>query len=124
MDMLSDSRTFLVGGPGIEHWDIERNSIITKFEWGTDTVIKLKSCPSEPHLVLCSSMDRGVFLHDLRLDSNLRKTTLINKSSALCWNPQEPINFTVGNEDSNLYGFDMRKLDKARKIYKGHIAAV
>ena len=41
-----------------------------------------------------------------------------------CWNPQEPFNFTVGNEDSNCYTFDMRNLDKIRMIHKDHILAV
>lgn len=36
----------------------------------------------------------------------------------------EPINFTVGNDDSNCYSFDMRKLDVVRKIHKDHVGAV
>jgi len=36
----------------------------------------------------------------------------------------EPFNFVVGNEDSNLYTFDMRKLDQAKMIHKDHIGAV
>lgn len=42
----------------------------------------------------------------------------------LSFNPIEPINFTVGNDDSNCYSFDMRKMDKAKVIHKDHIAAV
>ena len=56
-------------------------------------------------------MDRGIVLYDLRGNTPLQKTILNNKSNALCWNPQEPINFTVGNDDGNCYTFDMRKLD-------------
>ena len=36
----------------------------------------------------------------------------------------EPFNFLAGNEDGNIYSFDMRKMDTASKIYKGHIGAV
>lgn len=54
----------------------------------------------------------------------MKTVELKNKSSAACWNPQEPFNFTVGNEDSNCYTFDMRKLDKIKMIHKDHILAV
>ena len=47
-----------------------------------------------------------------------------NKSSAACWNPQEPFNFTVGNEDSNCYTYDMRMIDKVKMMHKDHILAV
>lgn len=36
----------------------------------------------------------------------------------------EPFNFLAGNEDGNIYSFDMRKMDAASKIHKGHIGAV
>jgi WD repeat and SOF domain-containing protein 1 len=36
----------------------------------------------------------------------------------------EPFNFLAGNEDGNIYQFDMRKMDMASKIHKGHIGAV
>jgi WD repeat and SOF domain-containing protein 1 len=42
----------------------------------------------------------------------------------MSFNPIEPINFTVGNDDSNCYSFDMRKMDKAKTIHKDHIGAV
>ena len=34
------------------------------------------------------------------------------------------MNFVVGNENSNAYTFDMRKLDSAKMIHKDHIAAI
>lgn len=42
----------------------------------------------------------------------------------LSFNPLEPMNFTVGNDDSNCYSFDLRRMDRAKLIHKGHIAAV
>lgn len=76
--------------------------------------------PVEKNLVLCTSMDRSIFLLDLRGRKGLVKTTLQNKFSCCAWNPREPFNLVAGNEDGNLYGFDMRKMDKIRKIYKGN----
>jgi len=49
---------------------------------------------------------------------------LKNKSGCIRWNPQEPLNFTVGNDDSNCYTFDMRKMNTIMKIHKGHIGSV
>lgn len=36
----------------------------------------------------------------------------------------EPFNFICGNEDSNIYGFDIRKMDVVKNIYKDHIGSV
>lgn len=69
-------------------------------------------------------MDRGIFLHDTWMNSNLAKTYLMNKSNALCWNPMEPFNFVAGNEDGNCYSFDMWDLTKIKKIHKDHIGAM
>ena len=75
-------------------------------------------------MLLATSLDRGVMLFDIKSNSSLRKLLLKNKSSAICWNPYEPINFTVGNEDGNAYTFDMRKLEQAKMIHKDHISGI
>lgn len=36
----------------------------------------------------------------------------------------EAFNFTLANEDHNLYTFDMRKLDVARSVHMDHVSAV
>jgi WD repeat and SOF domain-containing protein 1 len=46
------------------------------------------------------------------------------RSNKLAWNPREPFNFILANEDANVYQFDMRKLDKALMIHKDHVSAV
>ena len=48
----------------------------------------------------------------------------MNKSQCAAWNPREPINFSVGNDDGNAYTFDMRKLESAKMIHKDHIKAM
>ena len=67
------------------------------YAWGTDTVMTAKFNPAETNLIACTSMDRGVFIYDMRGKTTLQKTTLMNKSACLAWNPMEPINLTVGN---------------------------
>lgn len=69
-------------------------------------------------------MDRSIMLFDINGNTPLKKIFLKNKSSCICWNPYEPINFVVGNEDGNCYTFDMRKLDEAKMIHKDHMNAV
>ena len=51
----------------------------------------------------------------------MQRITLKNKSSALAWNPYEPMNFVVGNENGNCYTFDMRKLSEAKMVHKDHV---
>lgn len=89
-----------------------------------DSILKVKYNPSDPNLLCGTCIDRSVILYDLRGETAVQKITLPNKAMSVCFNPLEPINFVVGNDDSNCYSFDMRKLDKARTIHKGHIGAV
>ena len=111
----------------VEIWSPERSAPIQTHQdlWGSDdTVGVVRYNPAERSLLAMCSADRGVGLFDTRLASPLRKTVLSMKSNCLEWNPMEPMNFVVGNEDYNAYGFDMRKLDKPLMIYKGHVGAV
>ena len=34
------------------------------------------------------------------------------------------MNFTAGNDDSNCYSLDVRRMDRVKTIHKGHIGAV
>jgi DDB1- and CUL4-associated factor 13 len=95
-----------------------------KLMQGIDTVTKVKFNNVETNLIACTSMDRGIYLYDIRGKTALQKTILLNKSSALCWNPQEPFNLTAGNEDGNAYTFDTRKFDQIKVIHKDHIGAM
>ena len=78
----------------------------------------------EKDLVVATSMDRSIFVSDLRDKTKISRTQFMNKFACCTWNPQEPFNLIAGNEDGNIYGFDMRKLDKVSKLYKGHASAV
>jgi WD repeat and SOF domain-containing protein 1 len=54
----------------------------------------------------------------------MKKFVLPMKSNKVAWNPMEPFNFALANEDHNVYSFDMRKLEKALMIHKDHVSAV
>lgn len=58
------------------------------------------------------------------LQSCSSQVVLRMKTNALCFNPMEPFNFAVANEDHNCYTFDMRSLDRALSVHKDHTGAV
>lgn len=89
-----------------------------------DTVSFLKYSPADNNLLCGTSMDRCLILYDVRAESPIHKVSLLNKSSCLSWNPIEPLNVTIGNDDSNCYTFDVRKFEQPRLIHKDHISAV
>uniref|UniRef100_A0A7S2A1T2 Sof1-like protein domain-containing protein n=1 Tax=Trieres chinensis TaxID=1514140 RepID=A0A7S2A1T2_TRICV len=108
-------------------WSPDRSSPVQSHEdlWGSDDTVNVaRYNPSERSLLACCTADRGVGLFDTRTTSALKKTILAMRSNCLEWNPMEPMNFVVGNEDHSCYGFDARKLDRPLKIYKGHVGAV
>ncbi len=111
----------------VQLWSPERSAPIQTHSnlWGSDdTVNVVRFNPAEPHLVANCSMDRGIGLHDLRTGSAMKKTILRMRSNDLQWNPMEPLNFVVANEDYQAYTFDMRRLQEPTHIYKGHTSAV
>lgn len=115
---------FATCGSNLSLWNYERNYPYHSFNNNEDGYIKVKFNYTEKNIILATSYDRSITLFDIRTNNPIKSVTLPNKSSCACWNPQEPFNFTLGNEDSNCYTFDMRKLEKVRMIHKDHILSV
>ena len=124
IDHSYNEKLFATSGENISIWNYERNTPIHKFKTCPDGYLRVKFNYVENNIILGTGYDRSITLFDLRTNNPLKQVTLRNKSACACWNPQEPFNFTVGNEDSNCYTFDMRNLDKIRMIHKDHILAV
>lgn len=111
----------------VQVWSTERSTAVQTHRdlWGSqDTVHVVRWHPVEAHLLANCSADRGIGLHDTRTAKALKKTVLRMKSNDLQWNPMEPMNFCVANEDYKAYLFDMRKLNQPLKLYDGHTSAV
>jgi WD repeat and SOF domain-containing protein 1 len=111
----------------VQIWTPERSAPLQTHSgiWGSDdTVTTVRFNPAERCLLASCSADRGIGLFDTRTGVALKKTVLRMRSNDLQWNPMEPMNFVVANEDYNAYSFDMRKLDQPTKMYKGHTSAV
>eukprot|EP00444_Apocalathium_aciculiferum_P065203 CAMPEP_0183557950 /NCGR_PEP_ID=MMETSP0371-20130417/87079_1 /TAXON_ID=268820 /ORGANISM="Peridinium aciculiferum, Strain PAER-2" /LENGTH=445 /DNA_ID=CAMNT_0025765139 /DNA_START=81 /DNA_END=1418 /DNA_ORIENTATION=+ len=115
---------FVTTGDTVDIWDYNRSAPLSSFEWGCERVITSRFNPAEPALIASTAVDRSIGLYDLRGNTAIRKVILKMRSNAIAWNPMEPLNFTVANEDCNLYTFDMRKLNVALQRHWDHAMAV
>lgn len=117
---------FATCGDSVCIWDSQRpgSEPVHSYKWGADSISSVKFNPAEACLLASTASDRSVCLYDLRASIPMRKIYLTMKSNKIVWNPMEPFNFVLANEDHNLYSYDMRNLDRALMIHKDHIAAV
>eukprot|EP00035_Acanthoeca_spectabilis_P022879 m.446348 g.446348 ORF g.446348 m.446348 type:complete len:449 (-) comp19349_c0_seq1:1286-2632(-) len=115
---------FATSGPVVDLWSTARSEPVTSFSWGADTVTTVKFNPVEVNVLATAADDRNIALYDARAATPIRKLVMAMRTNALCWNPMEAFNFTVANEDHNLYTFDMRKLKTALNVHKDHVSAV
>lgn len=115
------------GSSCVNLWNVERPVPLQTFSWGTeggDSFYSVKWNITEVDIFAALGSDRSIILYDKRFLSPLRKLTLSMRSNAICWNPMEAFNFTVANEDTNCYTFDMRKMDTACNVLRDHVSAV
>lgn len=115
---------FATCGETVSIWDETRTTPIHSYKWGADSVLSVKFNPSEGYLLGSTGNDRSVCLYDLRSSAPTKKFVLPMNSNKIAWNPREPLNFSLANEDYNIYTFDMRNLSKALMIHKDHVGAV
>jgi len=66
IDFRFDTSHFVTCGEKVQVWNTERTSPMQMFDWGSDTVNCVKFNPVETQLIACCSMDRGVFIYDMR----------------------------------------------------------
>lgn len=119
---------FAASSSVISIYDLSRPSSTPTqtLHWPTsvDTITSVAFNRTETSILASTATDRSVIMYDLRTSSPLHKTVLKLASNAISWNPMEAFNFAVANEDHNAYIFDMRKMDRALNVLKGHVAAV
>eukprot|EP00201_Polytomella_parva_P011923 CAMPEP_0175058486 /NCGR_PEP_ID=MMETSP0052_2-20121109/11873_1 /TAXON_ID=51329 ORGANISM="Polytomella parva, Strain SAG 63-3" /NCGR_SAMPLE_ID=MMETSP0052_2 /ASSEMBLY_ACC=CAM_ASM_000194 /LENGTH=426 /DNA_ID=CAMNT_0016323869 /DNA_START=29 /DNA_END=1309 /DNA_ORIENTATION=- len=119
-----NSYTFATGSNVVDIWDHNRSEPIQSFTWGSDAITSVRFNPAEPDIFASTGSDRGIALYDLRTSTPIRKLVMQTRSNALAWNPMEAFNFTVANEDCNLYSFDMRKLQSSTCVHKDFVSSV
>eukprot|EP00010_Vexillifera_abyssalis_P006944 CAMPEP_0201550302 /NCGR_PEP_ID=MMETSP0173_2-20130828/6677_1 /ASSEMBLY_ACC=CAM_ASM_000268 /TAXON_ID=218659 /ORGANISM="Vexillifera sp., Strain DIVA3 564/2" /LENGTH=423 /DNA_ID=CAMNT_0047960237 /DNA_START=235 /DNA_END=1506 /DNA_ORIENTATION=+ len=123
-DQRETSQFATASASKVDVWDYERSSPIDSYEWGYGSVIYVAFNPIQHNVLGACTSDREVVLYDTRASSGVRKVSLSMRSNQLAWNPMEAFNFSVANEDRNVYTFDMRKLSRAINIQKDHLDAV
>ncbi|KAK8802209.1 hypothetical protein WA588_005182 [Blastocystis sp. NMH] len=116
--------TFVSCSSVVSVWSPERQEPIHTFSYETESLLKARFNPAEVGLLAATSNERGVLLYDIRASSILRKVQMSMVSNDIAWNPREPMNFTVANEDYNLYTFDMRNLSQPLVTHHDHVGAV
>lgn len=108
----------------MELWDESRSEPLQSLTWGVDSVTNIRYNPTEQNIMVTTGSDRAIVLYDVRQATPLRKVLLSMQSNGVRWNPMEAFHFTVANEDSNLYTFDMRRLDRPLNVHMDHTMAV
>lgn len=124
LDMHRQGNLFATAGATVDVWDTGRAEPVQSFGWGADTITAVRWNQAETAIVASCATDRSVMFHDMRSKASLAKLVLAMCSNAICWNPLEPLYFALANEDHNAYVFDMRFLDKAVNVFRGHVGAV
>ncbi|CCK73028.1 rRNA-processing protein SOF1 KNAG_0M01750 [Huiozyma naganishii CBS 8797] len=124
IDHHREKPLFVTGGAKIELWDNNRSTPLTNLSWGADNITSLKFNQSETDIVASAGSDNSVVLYDLRTNSPTQKIVQSMRTNAICWNPMEPFNFVVANEDHNAYYYDMRNMSRSLNVFKDHVSAV
>lgn len=115
---------FATCGENVQIWDETRSDPLQTFTWGVDSISNVRCNPIEHNVIVTTGSDRAITLYDVRQSTPLRKVVLSMKSNGVAWNPMEAFVFTVANEDSNLYSFDMRRLGQPLNVHMDHVMAV
>jgi len=125
VDCHWQQRRFATAGTGpVELWDAERSEPLASYSWGADSTYAVRFNPSEVDVFATCGSDRAVALYDMRSNTPTRKLVMATKSNAVAWNPREPFNFTLANEDCSAYTYDMRNLQRALCVHRDHVSAV
>lgn len=129
MDHHFSNQNLVTAGDVITVWDTTRLIPTQTFDLQMlhtmETIIAIKFNNVEKDIVGYCCRDRSVGLYDIRSGEVVRRIVMARKSNNLCWNPMQPFHFTIANEDTNCYTFDMRRLDKGPlMMHAGHTNAV
>mmetsp|Transcript_6408 Transcript_6408/g.16429 ORF Transcript_6408/g.16429 Transcript_6408/m.16429 type:complete len:393 (-) Transcript_6408:11-1189(-) len=115
---------FATGGKELLFWDQISFQPVQRLFWGTSSISKINFNPGEPNILASLCSDRSIILYDLRIKVPIKKFFLEMASNDLSWNSGQISEFSVANEDSNIYTFDLRNTKQAKKVYRDHVMPV
>lgn len=112
------------GGETLDLWNYYRNDAIASYNYNSEYIYYVKFNKAETDLVGLTLSDNSIGLVDVRSKMPINKIFLKYRSNSLSWNNMNPKYFTIANEDTNLYTFDMRYLNQVYLMHKGFVNAV
>lgn len=118
---------FAAASSVISIYDLERHTAapeVLRWPTSTDTITNVAFNHVETSVLASCANDRSLVIYDLRTSTPVAKSVLTFACNRIAWSPMEAFNFAAASEDHNVYLFDMRKIDRARNVLKGHVAAV
>ncbi|EEB08413.1 U3 snoRNP-associated protein Sof1 [Schizosaccharomyces japonicus yFS275] len=124
IDTHKNKSMFATSGANVSVWDVNRDSPVTRFQWGMDTIPVVKFNHTETSVLASAGIDRTIVIYDLRTSSPLTKLVTNLRTNSISWNPMEAFDFVTASEDHNAYLYDMRNLKRALNVYKDHVSAV
>ncbi|KAK7020296.1 DDB1- and CUL4-associated factor 13 [Halocaridina rubra] len=123
---------FITCGERVLLWDANTKSPKFSYDWSTSgdrneaSAVCVKFNHVESNLFASSDHANNIVLYDVR-SKEVKKLKMTLRVNSLAWNPMEAFIITAGSEDYNCYSFDIRKMDKERRIvgiHEGHTSAV
>ncbi|GAB1226242.1 hypothetical protein ENUP19_0281G0006 [Entamoeba nuttalli] len=125
IDTRRETEDFCTGtSEGLDLWTFSRNEIVQHYDTETDGVLGCKISPTENNVVGITGGNRSIILIDLRANTPIKTVYGVRRYNDLSWNPQQVYMFTACSDDWNLYTYDIRRLNEARTIHKGHLGPV
>ncbi|GAT99255.1 hypothetical protein conserved [Entamoeba histolytica] len=125
IDTRRGTEDFCTGtSEGLDLWTFSRNEIVQHYDTETDGVLGCKISPTENNVVGITGGNRSIILIDLRANTPIKTVYGVRRYNDLSWNPQQVYMFTACSDDWNLYTYDIRRLNEARTIHKGHLGPV
>lgn len=117
---------FLTTGESIDFWDLERSTPVQSMDWNDDKdgIVSGRLNPADPNLIVASGADNAIAIYDLRSGDKVQAVLMNMRTNSLAWNPMGPMRFIGANEDSNIYQFDLRKMEEACRVHKDFQNAV
>ena len=76
VDHHKKEHSFATGGPILQLWDVSRSEPVQSFEWGVDSITRVRFNPAQHNLLGALSNDRSVTLYDLRTGSPMQKAVM------------------------------------------------
>lgn len=124
IDHHRNDAIFATASSAIEIWDENRTQPTATISWGADTINKVAFNQTETSVLASTGTDRTLILYDLRTTMPISKLVTQLRTNSISWNPMEAFNFAAASEDHNVYIYDMRKMNRALNVMKGHVSAV